>query len=302
MLAPERYDSGMERTSIEHAENWARERYEELRRHHYVQRGRNAIGRGWATYSPRRVEEYRRRTSGRFCLVLVVSDSTRWYAMPWREVSRYFTDATMYRSEKRAPGWTVFEAEPDGRGGDLQLSDGRRDGGHVRIPAERWAENRSVLDIEQIASVTEVGPPPRISAFDPENVAEDETRVQRQIRARRGQPDFRRDLVRAYGGVCAISECAVLDALEAAHIVPHRGSQSNHVQNGLLLRADLHTLFDLHRIFIDSANMTATLDRELRLDPVYAHLHRRRIRVPPELHERPSAAALGRHRLRCKFV
>jgi HNH endonuclease len=36
----------------------------------------------------------------------------------------------------------------------------------------------------------------------------------------------------------------VLDVLEAAHIYPYRGDSTNHVANGLLLRADLHTLLD----------------------------------------------------------
>src|SRR5271155_3471993 len=39
--------------------------------------------------------------------------------------------------------------------------------------------------------------------------------------------------------------------LEAAHISPYRGLQSNHPQNGLLLRADLHSLFDLGMLAVD---------------------------------------------------
>jgi HNH endonuclease len=37
---------------------------------------------------------------------------------------------------------------------------------------------------------------------------------------------------------------STLDILEAAHISPYRGEEDNHPENGLLLRADLHTLFD----------------------------------------------------------
>ena len=42
-----------------------------------------------------------------------------------------------------------------------------------------------------------------------------------------------------------ISGCDLLDVVEAAHIWPYRGQHDNHPDNGLLLRADLHTLFDL---------------------------------------------------------
>lgn len=39
--------------------------------------------------------------------------------------------------------------------------------------------------------------------------------------------------------------------LEAVHIVPYKGAHTNHVSNGILLRADLHKRFDLRQIFID---------------------------------------------------
>ena len=48
----------------------------------------------------------------------------------------------------------------------------------------------------------------------------------------------------AYGGRCAITGYDVEEALQAAHIVPYLGPQSNTVNNGLLLRADVHNLFD----------------------------------------------------------
>ena len=49
---------------------------------------------------------------------------------------------------------------------------------------------------------------------------------------RRGQPEFRRALIEAYSGRCAISGCDAVDALEACHIVPYGGSQTNRVSNG----------------------------------------------------------------------
>ena len=82
--------------------------------------------------------------------------------------------------------------------------------------------------------------------FDPANTKDERDRTLREIVQRRGQPKFRYDLIAAYGGKCAVTGCDVLQALEAAHISPYLGEQSNHVSNGLLLRADIHTLFDLN--------------------------------------------------------
>ena len=81
---------------------------------------------------------------------------------------------------------------------------------------------------------------------------------------RRGQPEFRKQLIKAYGGRCAISGCDAEAALEAAHIVPYKGPKSNSLFNGILLRADLHTLFDLGLLAVDTANMTVILAPEIK--------------------------------------
>jgi len=71
------------------------------------------------------------------------------------------------------------------------------------------------------------------------------------VKTRRGQPDFRERLRRAYGDTCAITGSSVVPLLEAAHIVPHARKTNYSTSNGLLLRADIHTLFDMHLIAID---------------------------------------------------
>ena len=78
--------------------------------------------------------------------------------------------------------------------------------------------------------------------FDAKDTKDARKKVMRAIVLRRGQPEFRRDLIAAYEGRCAVTGCDLVDALEAAHIVPHRGTHTNVVRNGLLLRADIHTL------------------------------------------------------------
>jgi hypothetical protein len=74
--------------------------------------------------------------------------------------------------------------------------------------------------------------------------------VERQIRERRGQQAFRDALRIRYGDICLVTGCELLAVLEAAHIVPYRGQDDHHPENGLLLRSDIHTLFDLDLISI----------------------------------------------------
>lgn len=83
--------------------------------------------------------------------------------------------------------------------------------------------------------------------------------VAAQIRARRGQQQFRDQLRRTYGDRCLVTGCTVLEVLEAAHINPYRGASDNHVQNGLLLRADIHTLFDLNLVGIDPESLAVSV-------------------------------------------
>lgn len=68
---------------------------------------------------------------------------------------------------------------------------------------------------------------------------------------RRGQYEFRQQVLKQYGYRCLITDCDAVQALEAAHIEPYAQYQNNDPSNGLLLRADIHTLFDLNLIAID---------------------------------------------------
>lgn len=83
--------------------------------------------------------------------------------------------------------------------------------------------------------------------------------IERQIRARRGQQAFRNALRKRYGDCCVVTGCRILAILEAAHISPYRGDNDNHPANGLLLRADIHTLFDLNLIGVNPEQLQVEL-------------------------------------------
>lgn len=87
--------------------------------------------------------------------------------------------------------------------------------------------------------------------FEPSNIDDARQAINRTIKERRGQQAFRRNLICTYDGKCAVTGCSVLDILEAAHVYPYRGAKTHHISNGLLLRADLHTLFDCGLVGID---------------------------------------------------
>lgn len=106
--------------------------------------------------------------------------------------------------------------------------------------------------------------------------------IDRQIRERRGQAAFRRELRARLGDTCVVTGCKLPDLLEAAHINPHRGDKDNHPSNGLLLRADIHTLFDLNLLGIEPATLQIHVHPRL-MGTEYEQFASRRLACEPSL-------------------
>jgi hypothetical protein len=84
-------------------------------------------------------------------------------------------------------------------------------------------------------------------------------------KARPGQALFRADLMRRYNGRCVVTRFAVPEVLEAAHVMPHTGDPKwDHADNGLLLRRDLHSLFDAMLWSIDPKSNRMRLSERLK--------------------------------------
>jgi hypothetical protein len=128
--------------------------------------------------------------------------------------------------------------------------------------------------------------------FSPASLKDEREKKLREIVERRGQPDFRNKLIAAYSGRCAVTGFDAVAALEAAHIVPYTGPESNHVTNGLLLRADIHTLFDLDLIGINPASKAISLAQAIKAT-VYAELNGKKLLLPANTANIPNQEALG---------
>ncbi|MBA4066679.1 MAG: hypothetical protein C0501_23830 [Isosphaera sp.] len=134
-------------------------------------------------------------------------------------------------------------------------------------------------------------------AFDPTDVEDARRRTLANIVSRQGQGTFRAALLELYNGRCAVSGCAVEAVLEAAHITPYLGPKTNDPTNGLLLRSDIHALFDLGLVAVETKNMTVLVARALD-GSEYEALRGRSLHLPDEGALQPSEAALDRHRTR----
>lgn len=128
------------------------------------------------------------------------------------------------------------------------------------------------------------------NAFNPENVRDANKRTLTSITIRRGQKKFRDKLIKEYEGKCAISGTNVEAVLQAAHIYPYNGQETNHVTNGILLRADIHDLFDLNLLGIDE-NYTIIIGAPLK-GTEYDNYNGKKIFIPNNLNCLPSLKAL----------
>ena len=124
----------------------------------------------------------------------------------------------------------------------------------------------------------------------PQATADLEQRL-REVRQRLGQSDFRKALIANYNARCAVTGCDAIEALEAAHIAPYGDIESNHPSNGLLLRADIHTLFDADLIGFDPCTSRITLGSTL-VKTSYSELQGKPLAPPSTADGRPNNQAL----------
>lgn len=118
------------------------------------------------------------------------------------------------------------------------------------------------------------------------------------VAPRLGQGTFRIAVTDAYDRACAVTGEHSLPALEAAHIRPFAEDGPHDVSNGLLLRSDLHRLFDKGYLTV-TPEMTLEVGRRLKEDysngRSYYPLHGSRIHLPGDVALRPSVTFLNYH-------
>jgi hypothetical protein len=99
-------------------------------------------------------------------------------------------------------------------------------------------------------------------------VAELPRRKQSWTKPRPGQADFRRQSLERHDGKCVFTGTGVEEALEAAHVIPHTGAaEFERPENNLLLRRDIHALFDLFLLSIDPDSGTILMSAKLDGSP-----------------------------------
>jgi putative restriction endonuclease len=118
------------------------------------------------------------------------------------------------------------------------------------------------------------------------------------IRPRLGQGGFRMMVTGLYERKCAVTRERTLPALEAAHIRPYGEGGEHTASNGILLRRDIHSLFDQGYVTVTPQfefEVSRKIKEEFENGREYYALHGRAVKVPDAPERRPDAAALRWH-------
>ena len=118
------------------------------------------------------------------------------------------------------------------------------------------------------------------------------------VQPRLGQGIFRVAVMDAYSRACAITQEHSLPALEASHIQPYAKHGPHDVCNGVLLRADLHRLFDQGYVTITPEyrlEVRPRLKEDYQNGQSYYPLHESSVSVPTAAADAPSVDFLRWH-------
>jgi putative restriction endonuclease len=118
------------------------------------------------------------------------------------------------------------------------------------------------------------------------------------VRLRLGQGTFRAKVLDAYERRCAVTNERTLPVLQASHIRPYSQSGPHLPENGLLLRSDLHTLFDRGYVTVTPdlrLRVSGRIRAEFENGRDYYDLDGRQIRLPVPPNPPPAGEYLEWH-------
>lgn len=114
---------------------------------------------------------------------------------------------------------------------------------------------------------------------------------------RPGADEFRKYVLSVYNNTCAVSKFTTTQAIEIAHIVPYYGTESDHIENVIPLRTDLHKLFDKGLLNIAFSEKDKTYEIEIHdtIKNDYGNFHETTLSLPGDKNFAPSRFALSEH-------
>lgn len=129
--------------------------------------------------------------------------------------------------------------------------------------------------------------------FDINNIRDERKKARlTTTRGRIGQQNFRINVLSAYKYKCCVTGADLMEAIEANHIHPYIGPDSNHVQNGIPLRADIHKLWTKGLLGINDKYKVILSDK-VKNSETYKEIDGQPITLPTNPKYHPNKNALS---------
>lgn len=139
-----------------------------------------------------------------------------------------------------------------------------------------WAAFRDALEtkgagraVDRVTARIDVSwkPGPRVLVEPPQGFG------RALVRVRRGQQQFREQLLASQGSRCAFTGGAPARVLEAGHLYSYAQLGTHFKPGGLMLRRDIHRLFDDGMLAVEPSSLCIDVAASLATYPQYARLH-----------------------------
>ena len=181
------------------------------------------------------------------------------------------TEPVMHFEARYAPRWVDLAGSLNGR--QLRELCVRPNSQHSFRPL-RWQEFAKAVEDANGPVLRLLGSTARPLGADPLG-----GHTRKMVQVRIGQPQFRSAMLEKYGATCAFTGPCPPRALEAAHLYSYAAVGKHHDSGGLLMRRDLHSLFDSGLLTVDPANSRIHVDPFLSSYSEYERLNGRPLAV-----------------------
>lgn len=136
---------------------------------------------------------------------------------------------------------------------------------------------------------------------DQKTIEAAKTQINLAMLRRKGQFQLRQRLLHLYQHKCAISGCTIESVLEVAYILPYVGSETHQPSNSILLRSDLHILFDLHLLTIHPETMAVMIAPDIQ-NGGYKDVAGKVLHLPDDPSAQPDGSLLSQHFQQCGWL
>lgn len=159
---------------------------------------------------------------------------------------------------------------------------GELDGSTLRNLCEKPGSQHSLRSFKWREFVGKLSPERRKSVKKTPNLKDQNISSGHQkqmVRVRKGQSAFRSELLKRFGDTCAFSGTSSRHVLDAAHLYSYAATGTHDMYGGLMMRKDLHRLFDMGLIRVNPTTNQIQVDETLLHIPGYKGLNNKKLLV-----------------------